>query len=220
MRFTGALFNPFVGELLCLQPGGGLCLRQASVCIRKFPESSEQSGGRPLPERDQIFEVKQKYGFFRLLRGSFLFCTGKRSCVPFLAAPHKERSGQLSQCGKPVWGAKDRSQLHQALRKRAAASRGINFRELCGNLLSYGSLCNAPAIFPQTRNNAQYISVYRRFRLFKRNRRDRARRVRPDAGQRKDLLIRIGENTVVFAADDLSRFLQVSCARVIAKAFP
>lgn len=179
MRFTGALFNPFAGELLCLQPGCGLCLCQASVCIRKFPESSEQSGGRPFPERDQIFKVKQKYGFFLPAARKLFILYGEAQLrpVPGCSAQRKERAAFAAW--ETVWGAKDRSQLHQTLRKRAAASRGINFRELCGNLLSYGSLCNAPAIFPQTRNNAQYISVYRRFRPFKRNRRDRARRVRP-----------------------------------------
>ena len=122
--------------------------------------------------------------------------------------------------GRAVGQAHGGPQLHERLRERAAVPFRVDLAKRLSYLFFYLRQVDRAVVRHHAHDYAQHVAIHSRRGLLKANGRHCARRIRADARQLFERFGSIGKSAVLRFGEELCRFLQISCAGVIAESFP
>ncbi len=200
--------------------------RLGEVPRRQLPQPAEQAIGGPPREHDlaRRLEPEQLARDQRQRRGRLALRDDWQGGLTTLARGHAACRERADQAARGRRRAQRRAELHEALVEIAGrGGGGQGGHQLAGprpQRLHAGGRLDVIGDAEHAREHAGDVAVDQRRALAVRDRGDRARRVRADAGDRTQLARMARQLAAESVADDLRAGVQVARARVVPEPGP
>ena len=162
-------------QRFCL-PAGYLCYRRLLVklCIhiREFPHACQKSACAALMQCHGIFRKQDKYCLIHNLSFLLLTADGQISPCVLLSCLTDLRYRTYIAPRCTIWHTDSRTKLHQCLRRDSRILLRIRLLQFSRDALLRCLQINVCVIRQKPAIHAQYISIHRRCRCIKADRRD------------------------------------------------